>query len=1540
MLKRSLSSFLSAALIAAAVLPVSAAQVPVSSGETKFEWNSYNYAGQMVDDDVAYSGQLGAIYSPTSTVFKVWAPKATLVKLNRYKTGDGDDLIGVVDMVQEKSGGKFTGVWTTTVSGDIVNTYYTYTIATKNVNEAKSQTNETQDVYSYAVGVNGDRSMVVDLDKTDPAGWDKDSHIFLDSPTNSFVWEVHVKDFSYASNSGVSEKNRGKFLAFTETGTTLNGEGNVATCLDYLKQLGVTTVQILPMFDYASVDETGSEDQFNWGYDPKNYNVPEGSYSSDPYNGNTRITECKQMIQALHNAGISVVMDVVYNHVADVGTSCFERTVPNYYFRMNADGTYSNGSGCGNETASERAMYRKFMIESCAYWVNEYHVDGLRFDLMALHDVETMNLIRSRLDEIDSRITIWGEGWTGGDSFFPPKTCSNTDLQPAYIWDHNGLSDRVGFFNDGLRNALKSENGGTGDWGWIQGSTGYNNKNIDYLCKGMEANKDGKLSQPTQAVSYVACHDNSTLWDQLCTSQGMTDCFYKRDEKLVRQNKLAAAMLNLSQGATFILAGEEMCRSKGGDHNSYKSPPSVNMIDWSLADENSDVVSYYRGMRQIRENFSLFTASDRYSGSYDFLRADTTVACICTNNTQGEWNKLLFIGNSSSEPADFTIPDSYNQNWVIIANEEQAGIKKLGEVNNGYFSIAPNSIVIAVDSASFKSIKVSDDMGRAKVTLVDKNSGETLKTSWINGKVGTKYSAYTPSSYTSNYALDEVENGPTGTFSSDDTEVTASYVYTNAGTVSVNYYQTGTTTPIHSSDEYYGRIGDTLTITNIPSYLGYTLNTDKLPESTVKFIDGKIDVNYYYDKTSTNVTLHIKHGGSASWNPIVWLWGSKDGSDSGVNYCTNKEWPGDTLTYKNSEGWYDKTFIAKSLDNSFNLIVSNYVGEDLRQTVDYRGLTQNQLWIVIDDEKNWSGADSLTFYTENPDKSASPAKADLDQLIEVDHIAPEPKLYDINKEPFTIAYVSSKPTDKTIEGAYVSLDIDKSKFPNDKYFTSFTVNDGAVKFTDSPQDGIATFMMPSESVTVRSVLGDCEEVVIDLTSTMSVSVPDEAVDNLKLLSCYSAANSSFDLNGDGTADAVLSGCTVTRAAGADMIYQDHTFDLTGRDVTDRYGKAVFKMLGELYTVSFGAGRGTGKMEDAKARFNRPYTLPDCLFTAPEGEAFDGWVINGTKYAPGDEITVTSDTTVVAEWAVMISVKFDANGGSGEMQTMYSPEGKFVLPVCEYTSPNGSIFDKWIIDGKEYEPGDSIDIAEDITVKASWREAVFHEGKPASCEVDGQISYYEDANGGLYDANGAPLTDRNNDGEINKDDLIDKASGHSWKQPVWKWTGTGKATAEFICENDPTHIMISDASITSRHVDAAGDQEEMYVYTAIVIENGEIYTDERSVPVGGDTDSEITDDTDTAADTDSAPNTDTDSDTDSGELAMVGDLDGDNMITSTDALIILRISVGVESRSDSFKLFHDVDGDGELNSADAVELLRYSVSLSKNKKIGTLLPRPS
>ena len=753
--------------------------------------NPYSVAAMALDDEYAYSGTLGAIYTPSKTEFKVWAPTATEVVLNLYATGsdkeEGAADLGTYEMAKLVENDKFTGVWTVTVEGDLKNVYYTYSVTSPDrIIDGELTTRETQDVYSYAIGVNSARSMVVDLDSTDPEGWDQDAHIYVDEQSDAIIWELQVKDFSYSETSGVSEANRGKYLAFTEKGTTLNGEGHISTCVDYLKSLGVTHVQINPFYDFGSIDETGPDTQYNWGYDPMNYGVPEGSFSSNPYDGNVRINECKQMIQALHEAGIGVIMDVVYNHTYKQD-SCFTAVVPDYYYRINTDGTFSNQSGCGNDTASERYMYRGYMMDMLQYWVDEYHIDGYRFDLMGIHDVETMNLIRDMLDKTDERIIMYGEGWSGNTTL-DPVSCTGEVVLPCTQKNASVTSERIGFFNDQMRDALK---GGVFDGptapGWLSGSMVY----APGISYGIRANTSGKgcnwtALSPEQCVSYASCHDNNTLYDKLVgINHGISADYRSRFEDAITQNKLSSAVTLSSQGINLILAGEEMARSKDGDENSYSSSPTLNMIDWSLLESNADLVSYYKGMMELRSVFSPFTAAqkDDEDDSYKYYfhtslaSASKTIAYTVDNNTEGEWSKVAVMHNGSKGTITQEFKShidsgiSADTEWVIIVNDKSAGVKKLGEAKGLKFQIPAFSSIIAVEKSTYEACAIDSKFSTVSINHIDNATGESFKTNTILGMPGEGYAAAADTSVPLKYEIDRVEGEVNGKFADTDTDV-------------------------------------------------------------------------------------------------------------------------------------------------------------------------------------------------------------------------------------------------------------------------------------------------------------------------------------------------------------------------------------------------------------------------------------------------------------------------------------------------------------------------------------------------------------------------------------------------------------------------------------------------------------------------------------------------------------------------------------------------------------------------------------------------
>ncbi|MGN0537018.1 MAG: type I pullulanase, partial [Acutalibacteraceae bacterium] len=524
------------------------------------------------ENEYTYDGDdLGATWTAEKTSFRVWAPTANKIELNLYKTGDGDDLIKTVEMTKDVK-----GTWIAEETGDLNGTYYTYTAY------FDGKTNkDIVDPYARTVGVNGKRGMIVNLDSTDPSGWNTDTRKVYASPTDLSIYELHIRDFSSDEDSGIT--NKGKYIAFTETGTK-NSNGT-ATGIDHLKELGITSVHILPSYDFASVDETklDTKAQYNWGYDPQNYNAPEGSYSTDPYKGEVRVNEYKQMVQSLHNANIGVIMDVVFNHTYNTQFS-MNLLVPDYYYRPN-----SNGSGCGNDVASERSMVRKFIVDTVAYWAEEYHLDGFRFDLMGLEDVETMNAIQEALNKINPHIYVYGEGWTLNTNV----TKSGTELATQ---KNAVLTPSIGYFSDNIRDAIKGSVFTAKDKGYVNGST---NKATTI--------KDGVMGtptwspNPTQTINYSSCHDNLTLWDKINSSNGDDS-----EADKIKQNLLAAAIVYTAQGVPFIQAGEELLRTKlkddgTFDHNSYSSPDSVNLLDYSRLDDYKEVYDYYKGLIEFRK---------------------------------------------------------------------------------------------------------------------------------------------------------------------------------------------------------------------------------------------------------------------------------------------------------------------------------------------------------------------------------------------------------------------------------------------------------------------------------------------------------------------------------------------------------------------------------------------------------------------------------------------------------------------------------------------------------------------------------------------------------------------------------------------------------------------------------------------------------------------------------------------------------------------------------------------------------------------------
>lgn len=812
----------------------------VSAAEKKTVTDYQAYAANL--DKSAYSGNdLGASYSKKATTFKVWSPNAASVRVNIFEHGSDNEGDAGSIMSRAMSLDKTTGVWSVTINGDLLNKYYTYSVT-----HGKT-TKETADVYAKACGVNGQRSMVVDLSTTNPDGWENDKHVLVQNQTDASVWEISVADFSSSESSGVSEANRGKYLAFTEEGTTVNGvQGASSTCVDYLKKLGVKYVQIMPFYDFGSVDESKNiMDQYNWGYDPVNYNCPEGSYSTNPKKGEVRIKECKQMIQALHNAGIGVIMDVVYNHTY-TSDSWLQRTVPNYYYRMNNDGTFSNGSGCSNDTASEHLMFRKYMIDSVTYWASEYHIDGFRFDLMGLHDVTTMNSIRTALDNLyadgsGSQILMYGEAW---------DMATNCDEGTVLASQKNlkQLSDRIGAFDDTIRDAIKGSTGGT-DGAFVQ--EGSRSANLKTGIAGQSDTTTGWANVPSQCVTYASCHDNLCLYDKLVGSvYGADGKYRKRYEDLVAMNKLSAAIVITSQGIPFSLGGEEFCRSKDGDENSYASSRKENMLDWENVDLYSDVIEYYRGLYKIRDAFAAFSDSTAATANSLTYLSDVPkgVTGYTINNTEsGKWSQMCVIFNGSDSAQNVTAKGD----WVVLADNKTAGLRNIKNVVNSV-KVEAHSAVIMVDTKSYDSAGIMDDEGAVVIDYYDNKTEKLIKSQTLTGELGTSYDLTNLAS-TLNYDVKKTDGEIKGVFT-DQVGHAKVYVEEYDGemsTVTVKFVDETNNTEIEDSFLVKNRKGEQYYTPDLPSIKNYKLVLDDLPTNGA----GKLDsasktVTYKYTRVT------------------------------------------------------------------------------------------------------------------------------------------------------------------------------------------------------------------------------------------------------------------------------------------------------------------------------------------------------------------------------------------------------------------------------------------------------------------------------------------------------------------------------------------------------------------------------------------------------------------------------------------------------------------------------------------------------------------
>ncbi len=626
------------------------------------------FDSQYFADNFHYDGtDLGAVINGDTTTFKVWAPTASKVVLNLFEAGDGTEAYKTVEM---EKGDK--GVWAYTEQCGH-GTYYTYTVTTA------VGTQEATDPYAKAAGVNGNRSMVVDLSLTDPEGWE-DSQLSdpISSYSEAIIWEVHVRDFS---NKIESSQYKGKYLAFTETG--LVNEAGVSVGIDYLKELGITHVHLLPVYDYATVDESDPNAAFNWGYDPKNYNVPEGSYSTDPYHGEVRIQEFKQMVMALHEAGIGVIMDVVYNHTYDAN-SAFNKIVPYYYYRYTTSGANTSASGCGNDTASERYMYGKFMTESAAYWVEEYNLDGLRFDLMGLHDLQTMQEVESAVHTINPNAIIYGEGWTMGATIDGSAQANQTNI--SQITPTGDAIGSIAVFNDVIRDGLKGSVFDSASRGYISGASSTTLSDIIFGIKGGQGLGQGWSVENAMVINYMSAHDNNTLWDKLLLSNPDNT-----DDQRNRMNNLGAAIVMISKGTPFWQAGEEMLRTKGGDENSYKSSDEVNNIDWSVLQEGNreyETMRYYQGLIEMRKAYDIFTDNDVQILSAEELGS----GILAVTFDDGNGGQALAVIN----PHNTGLPYTLSGEWNLIADASTAGAEVLAR-ESGSVTVDAISIRIYVN---------------------------------------------------------------------------------------------------------------------------------------------------------------------------------------------------------------------------------------------------------------------------------------------------------------------------------------------------------------------------------------------------------------------------------------------------------------------------------------------------------------------------------------------------------------------------------------------------------------------------------------------------------------------------------------------------------------------------------------------------------------------------------------------------------------------------------------------------------------------------
>ncbi len=811
---------------------------------------------------------LGANYTPEKTTWKVWSPTASRVQLKLYSTGSdmesGAKSLGKYDMNFDKA----TGVWSYTLTGDQKNVYYTYIITTS------AGTRETYDIYAKAAGVNGDRSMVVNLDDTDPDGWDKDEHVFLDQQTDAILWEVHVADLTSSDTSGVDKNYQGKYLGFMEGGLTINGkDGAKRVGIDYLVEQGINAVHIQCPFDFASGDETNPE-SYNWGYDPKNYNLPEGMYATNPYDGNVRINELKQLIQALHDRGIAVVMGVVFNHTYVTEQSAFTYTVPGYYYRMSSATFYINGTGCGNTLASDKAMFNSYMLNSLRYWVEEYHIDGFRFDLAAAHDYITMNEIRDMFNKMydgeGKKIIMYGEPWGVGDVGLSGE---NTMMTTNFA----KLSSNIAGFNSNSRQAMQGSEKGTTK-GWFSGNATKAYANTVKRTALGKFSADNYTKYPNQSVNYVDCHDGVTWWDNIVMSNRVASAsnkagFDTTDAKYRAMLRTTFTFLFTTQGLPFTLAGTEFARTKYGNGNSYNAG-ETNAFDWTRIETYATEVAYAKGMRQIRAAFSPFRNSETYNNiSWLTTSNENGILAYTLSNTKaGEWSKVI-VAVSSGAAGTVTLPSG---SWTIVADGEKAGLTSLGTAS-GTYNIAANGSAILVQGTTtavapeYETITVNHYVGDKLI-----KSSETLY------EVGSTWRA-TPDAYTIfDHNITKIEK-TTGTQDGDSVYGTV----VKGQNVEVNYYYEQFNTSGYLTIKYVDEAGDSIvadvnyrmldgTEYNVPfeNKAGFELISDKYPSNFKGTFDAEnpATITFVYRALSSDSITVYYYNALGAGTPTIYAY--------------------------------------------------------------------------------------------------------------------------------------------------------------------------------------------------------------------------------------------------------------------------------------------------------------------------------------------------------------------------------------------------------------------------------------------------------------------------------------------------------------------------------------------------------------------------------------------------------------------------------------------------------------------------------------------